>query len=169
MWPTSWSVTCYIRVGWKSSPGTNTLAFWAYSNVMKKIVSSTPTQELYLQHFNFLITYKWTQKAGVLHYTRLKRVTRTNTLAYWAFSNVMMKKSVVNTDPGTVFTTLTFLRIFQMRPTSWSVIFHQARKAYQGQTHQLIGLNQMLWRKKCCEYQPSSSIYNTSILLKVTK
>jgi hypothetical protein len=37
----------------------------------------------YSQYF-FLLFYKWAQKAGLLHYTRLERFTRDNTLAFSA-------------------------------------------------------------------------------------
>jgi hypothetical protein len=37
----------------------------------------------YSQNFIFLVTYEWALEARELHYTRLKRLSVKNTLAYW--------------------------------------------------------------------------------------
>ncbi len=55
-----------------------------------------------------------------------------------------------------LFTTLLFLRNVPMGPISQSVTLHQAIKACQEETHQLIGPNreQVMKKMKCCECDP---------------
>jgi hypothetical protein len=47
---------------------------------------------LYSQHFIFFITYEWAQYVRVSHYTRLEKLVRENTLAYFAQLSVMKKR-----------------------------------------------------------------------------
>ncbi len=61
--------------------------------------------------FNFLLNL---QKARVLHYTWLKRLTRYEHSSLMGQFVSNEEKSIMNTVPGTVFTTLTFLHDFQM-------------------------------------------------------
>ncbi len=67
-------------------------------------------------------------------------MTVTNPLAYHTTELITtLKCLLIAQAPGTVFTTLHFLRKIVMGPLRQSVILHQARKTYQGQTLQLIG------------------------------
>jgi hypothetical protein len=54
----------------------------------------------YSQNFIFLVTYEWARQARVLHYTKLERIARANTLAYGAYSYVMKRKNCSEVAPG---------------------------------------------------------------------
>jgi hypothetical protein len=68
---------CYITLDFIDLTGTNTLFYWAQSQVMKKTVGCEYNPKgPYSQHFIFFITYEWAQKTRVLHYIRLYMLTR---------------------------------------------------------------------------------------------
>jgi hypothetical protein len=53
--------------------------------------SSAMLERPYSQHFIFFVTYESAQQTRVLHYIRLKRLARENTIAYSAHSLVTKK------------------------------------------------------------------------------
>ncbi len=56
-------------------------------------------QGSYSQHFIFLGTYKWAQYVRVVPYIGWIGLPRTNTLVYWAYSNVTQKIKCNAYDP----------------------------------------------------------------------
>ncbi len=62
-----------IRLSWKELPGTNTLAFYEYSEILDTKSFRTLDPWPYSQHIIFLLTYDYFQQARVLDYIRLEK------------------------------------------------------------------------------------------------
>jgi hypothetical protein len=75
--------------------------------------------------------------------------------------NLLTKLSFVNTAPGTICTTLHFLRNLPIGPISWSVILHLAGKACYRQTNQLTSPICNLLRKLSFVNTAWHHIHNT--------
>jgi hypothetical protein len=98
-WPKK--LACYITLDWKGLPRVNTLVHYKVNEVFKILLLGQ-----YSQHFIFFVNCERTQKANVLHNTRLKR------LAKGKLSSLLQSKwSVKNFTPWSIFPKLNFLSI----------------------------------------------------------
>ncbi len=74
---------CYITLGWKDLPDSNTLANRVHMLVTKKMKCCNMTSGAILTALHLLVAYKWVQYVRVLIYTGMERLTDSNTLANW--------------------------------------------------------------------------------------
>jgi len=112
------------------------------------------------------ITFSWNLTIGpiswsvILHLAGKACYQQTNHLTS-PICNLLSKLSYVNTAPGTIFTTLHFLRNLPIGPISWSVILLLAGKACYQQTTQLTLPICNLLRKLSVVNNASGTIFTT--------
>ncbi len=145
---------CYIQQGHKGLPGTTTPAYWAHSEVTKKMKGCEYSLKdcihktlLFIQHneLECYIMLGW------------KCFQCTNALAFLSHSEVTKKKKYCEYDPSNF---IYFIIKNECNKLEFYIIF--GWKFFQGTNAQAyFAHSEVLKKMKCCEYSPKDCFHKT--------